>query len=115
MTMKNIISIFCTIFAVFFLGSCSKDTADMGNEDSPVLSMTEDTVVMHVGETHRLSLTYSISGVEWSSEHDTIATVDFRGVVTAVKEGKTLVTATREAADKTLETRKASCVVEVKQ
>lgn len=87
----------------------------MGGIDSPVLTLTEDTVTMRPGETHTLSLTYSISGVEWASEHDSVATVNYRGVVTAVSQGTTIVTATREPDDESLATRTASCLVLVKE
>ena len=95
------------------LSACQTDATDMGMTDSPVLTLTEDTVVMHPGETHRLSLTYSISGVEWSSEYDTVATVDFIGTVTAIKQGETTVTATRHSEEDGLATRTASCLIRV--
>ena len=97
------------------LSACQKDITDMGNIDSPVLTLTEDTVTMHAGETHQLRLSYSISGVEWSSEHDTVASVDIRGLVTAHRQGTTLVTATRESGDDNLVTRSASCLIQVKE
>lgn len=93
--------------------SCGADTTDMGKADSPVLSLTEDTVMMHTGETHRLSLTYGISGVEWSSEHDSVATVDFIGTVTAVRPGETTVTATRQPREDEMAVRTASCLIRV--
>lgn len=96
----------------FVLTSCGADMTDMGRADSPVLTLTEDTVMMHPGETHRLSLTYGISGVEWSSEHDSIATVDFIGTVTAIRPGETTVTATRQSEENDA-ARTASCLIRV--
>ena len=93
--------------------ACQKDMTDMGTVDSPVLSLTEDTVTLHPGETHKLQLTYGISRIEWTSEHDTVATVDFRGVVTALSVGTTTVTASRSYEKDSLPNRVDSCFIQV--
>ena len=95
--------------------SCKKDMTNMGTVDSPILSLTEDTVTMHIGETHKLSLSYGISRVEWQSRYDTVATVDFRGVVTALQSGTTIVTATRSYDQDNLPNRTDSCLILVSE
>ena len=113
MKIRHILLSILIVSGCIFFSACQGDTPDMGAIDSPVLMLTEDTVTMHVGETHKLSLTYSISGLEWSSQYDTIATVDFRGVVTAIQAGTTTVTAKRTYEKENLPERSASCFIRV--
>ncbi len=106
---------FCLLLAltVFPLSSCQEDVTDIGYTDSPVLTLTESTVEMHPGETHRLSLTCSISGISWNSANDTVASVDILGTVTAHRTGETTVTVTRKTEDENHVTRTASCLIRV--
>ena len=75
--------------------ACSTQQQEVGDESIPVLSLTEDTVTMTVGSTHRLSPVNTMSGIEWTSSADSVATVDYIGVVTAQRVGQTWVVASR--------------------
>ena len=96
------------LIALLLLGlsACKKELLSLGDESTPIISMSEERIIMPVGSTHRLQLTYPISGVEWSSSADSVASVDYRGVVTALSVGEAAVVAARQG-------RTDTCRVEV--
>lgn len=69
-----------------------------GNEDNPMsayLSMSDKPVTLKVGDTYRrkaISVTTAV--VEYTSSKTDVATVDNEGMVTAIAEGTTTITAT---------------------
>lgn len=84
------------IFSLLLIGltSCG-NMPEYGSLDAPSFRITEDSVTIVVGQTVTLSLSVGISNVTWTSEFDTVATVDYRGRVTAIAEGQTIITAER--------------------
>ena len=61
----------------------------------PIVAIVEQTDTLVVGETKQLTLSVAVSGVEWTSSADTVASVNYRGIVTAVDTGVAVITATR--------------------
>lgn len=85
----------------FFIKEISKIliVKDIVNVES--ISISEDNVDMKPGETYQVE--YNISPenatnktVFWSSSKNNVATVDNKGIITAVSEGNTLITAETE-------------------
>lgn len=102
--MKKYIYIPLLACSMLSLLTACDDLQGMGEEDTPVLSLTEDTVRLSVGEAHRLYMVNPMSEVTWASSADTVATVDYIGTVSAHGVGQTIVTAARKD-------RADSCVV----
>lgn len=73
-------------------------------DDEKELTLTESSISMKVGETHQLVANVTVES--WASNDDKVATVDNKGIVTAVAEGTAIVSATAKGKSKT-------CVVKV--
>lgn len=79
------------------------------------VSLNKTNITLHKGESETLNavvypLNATNKSVTWSSSNPSIATVDNNGMVTAVKEGKTTITAKTHDGGKT-----ASCKVQVSE
>ncbi len=83
--------------ALVGFSACEKKTGDK-------LELTETSVSMKVGETHQLVANVTVEA--WESSAEEVATVDNKGLVTAVKEGTAIISATANGVTKT-------CVVKV--
>lgn len=73
-------------------------------DDEKELALTESSISMKVGETHQLVANVTVES--WASNDEKVASVDDKGVVTAVAEGTAIVSATAKGKSKT-------CVVKV--
>lgn len=111
---------FLPLFAALLLAipSC-KDDDEEDEQTSEVavssVALDKTTLEITVGETVTLKATVSPENatdktVKWTSSDETIAKVDSKGVVTAVKEGSVKITATSEK----YSTQTASCTITVK-
>ncbi|MDR2147519.1 MAG: Ig-like domain-containing protein [Tannerella sp.] len=69
------------VFSLFFLSSCLEERVEF---DTP-----PPTIEMRKGYDHQLTLLSN--GVEWTSEDPSVATVSPTGLITALKEGKTVI------------------------
>ena len=92
--MRNLISTIICGFVVFVLVSCEKE------KDVPVTSVTigQATAEMLIGETVQLSATVlpsdaSDKTVSWASSKQSVATISNTGLVTAIAEGTSTITA----------------------
>lgn len=83
--------------ALVGFSACEKKTGDK-------LELTETSVSMKVGETHQLVANVTVE--TWTTSAEEVATVDNKGLVTAVKEGTAIISATANGVTKT-------CVVSV--
>lgn len=86
------------VFALVGFSACEKKTDDK-------LELTETSVSMKVGETHQLVANVTVE--TWTTSASEVATVDNKGLVTAVKEGTAIISATANGVTRT-------CVVSVK-
>ncbi len=111
---------FLPLFAALLLAipSC-KDDDEEDEKTSEVavssVALDKTTLEITIGETVTLKATVSPENatdktVKWTSSDETIAKVDSKGVVTAVKEGSVKITATAEK----YSTQTASCTITVK-
>lgn len=98
MKANKIFAIALTALALVGFSSCNQETKD--------LELTESSITMKVGETHQLVANVTVE--TWASSEETVATVDDKGLVTAVAEGTAIVSATANGKTKT-------CVVKVGQ
>lgn len=98
MKANKIFAIALTALALVGFSSCNQETKD--------LELTESSITMKVGETHQLVANVTVE--TWTSSEETVATVDDKGLVTAVAEGTAIVSATANGKTKT-------CVVKVGQ
>jgi len=92
--MKRYLFLFSSVVA-FCLCACDNSVPDYGADEAPVFRIVKDTLRLSVGEASHLSLSVPLSEVEWASSADSVASVDWRGVVTAKSEGAAVVTASR--------------------
>lgn len=67
--------------------------AEFRDSDPFELRMSENFLDMVKGDTYQLSLSGVTEGVKWSSGKKSVATVSKTGIVTAKKEGQTVITA----------------------
>jgi transglutaminase/protease-like cytokinesis protein 3 len=105
------------LFAALLLAIPSCEDDDNENQIMVVYSVTLDKSVVEitVGETVTVKATISpenatYKNVVWTSSDETIAEVDSKGVVTALKEGTVTITATSEK----YYTKSATCTITVK-
>ena len=115
--MKKIFSLMLLCAAVVFAG-CSKD--DDNDPTTPTISvekvtLSKATLSLKVGGTETLIATVAPEGVEnktvtWTSSKPAIATIDDKGLVTAIGVGNTTITVTSVADN----TKTATCTVTVK-
>ena len=86
-------SLMCCL-AVFFT-ACDDMFATEDNPTSAYLGMSEKPVTIKVGETfQRQAIATSTAVIEYTSSDTKVATVDNTGLVTAIAEGETTITAT---------------------
>ncbi len=97
-----IVLFFVCVFLSIMYG-CNKKNESIVNND--ILSLDKNAITVYIDET--ITITANIEGVTWTSDNETIATVK-NGVVTGIKFGKTVITATKGE-------QKASCEVTVKE
>lgn len=76
------------------------------NDDNKSLELTETSISMKVGETHQLVANVTVE--TWTTSEEKVATVDNKGLVTAVAEGTAIISATANGQTKT-------CVVKVEK
>ncbi len=90
-----------------------------GTTDTPVsveaVAVSPVTTTLTIGDTEKLTVTFTPANatnknITWTSSDSTVATVDTKGIVTAVKAGTTTITATTEDGSFT-----ASCKVTVRK
>lgn len=93
-------------FIPLLLLCACQENPDYGESAIPVVRIVEDSLTVMVNETKRLTLSTEISGVQWSSLSDSIATVNYQGKVTGRREGQTTISAQRL-------TSLSSCIVTV--
>lgn len=91
-------------FALAALALVGLSSCGNTNNDEKELALTESSISMKVGETHQLVANVTVES--WASNDEKVATVDDKGVVTAVAEGTAIVSATAKGISKT-------CVVKV--
>ena len=90
------------------LTACDEMT-DLGETVStPVVMITQTQDTLLVGETVQLTLSVAVSGVEWTSSADSVASVNYRGIVNANDTGVAVITATRPPSV-------SSCTIYVKE
>ena len=81
-------------FAVFFT-ACDEMFATEDNPTPAYLSMSDKPVTIKVGETfQRQAIATGTAVIEYTSSDTKVATVDNTGLVTAITEGETTITAT---------------------
>ena len=86
-------SLMCCMAVLF--AACDDMFATEDNPTSAYLGMSEKPVTIKVGETfQRQAIATSTAVIEYTSSDTKIATVDNTGLVTAIAEGKTTITAT---------------------
>ena len=86
-------SLMCCL-AVFFT-ACDDIFANEDNPSSAYLSIIEKPVTIKIGDTYkRTASSLSDAVIEYTSSDTNVATVDNEGVVTAIAEGETTITAT---------------------
>lgn len=96
---------FCAFaLAALALVGFSSCKGNQNVDDEKELTLTESSISMKVGETHQLVANVTVES--WASNDDKVATVDNKGIVTAVAEGTAIVSATAKGKSKT-------CVVKV--
>lgn len=83
------------IFVFSLLAVSCKEYPNYGESADPMVRIVEDSISMTIGESRKLTLSCSITGVEWESSADSVATVNYQGRVTANSAGMTYVTAHR--------------------
>lgn len=104
---------FLAIAAVFMLTQgCKKDSADLSVKG---ITLSKSTTTLKPGVTETLTFTIfpenaSNKNVTWSTSDSTIATVDTKGMITAVKPGSAIITVTTQEGSE-----KANCSVTVTQ
>lgn len=77
-------------------GSTSNTDINTGADITGEITMSEAHIYLLVGGSHQLTVASEDGSLTWSTENDTIATVDQIGNVTAVAKGKTNIIATSE-------------------
>lgn len=87
------------VFALVGFTACEKP-------ESEKLELTETSISMKVGETHQLVANVTVE--TWTTSEEKVATVDNKGLVTAVAEGTAIISATANGLTKT-------CVVKVEK
>lgn len=107
---RSIQSIFFVVFAIVSLYSCDKSTKEIEVAVTSV-TLNQPTAEMFIGETLQLKASISPSNatdkvVLWGSSKQSVATVSNSGVVTAVSEGISTITASVGA-------KSATCMVTV--
>lgn len=91
-------------FALAALALVGLSSCGNTNTEEKDLELTESSISMKVGETHQLVANVTVES--WASNDEKVATVDDKGIVTAVAEGTAIVSATAKGKSKT-------CVVKV--
>jgi hypothetical protein len=96
--MKRILVFLVIAFTMGSLQSCSKDETTKVISANKV-SLDQETISLVVEATAQLKATVlpeetSDKSITWASADDSIATVDDKGLITAIKSGKTEITAT---------------------
>ena len=94
MKTKQICAMALAALSLFGFSACNKNN----NDPEEDLKLSETSISMKVGETH--TLTANITVDTWASTDETIASVA-DGVVTALKEGSAIITATAGSQTKT--------------
>ena len=113
--MKNLFHVFSTLFVCAFLISCEKP-----KEEIPVssVSISQPTAEMVEGETVQLKATVlpadaTDKTVEWSSSKQSVATITDKGLVTAIAEGTSTITASAGGKTATCQITVSKRVIEV--
>ena len=88
-------SLIIPFFLALLFCACDNSVPDYGVGENPVFRIIQDTMKLSVGQTASLSISVPLSEVEWASSADSVASVDFRGIVTARAEGSAWVIASR--------------------
>ncbi len=96
MKTKQICAMALAALSLFGFSACNDNKKN--NDPEQDLKLSETSISMKVGETH--TLTANITVDAWASNDETIATVA-DGVVTAVKDGNAIITATAGSQTKT--------------
>ena len=91
---------------VAFSGCKKKDNS--GSSEGAEFAITPAIVELAPGNTQRVKLTISDVTATWTSDDETVATVDKYGTITAKAKGETIVRATEKGG-----TRVATCTVKV--
>ena len=110
MSMKKLMILALLLFQAALLPSCGDDDQTKEEEYKPVsvtgVSVSVESLTLDIGGTNNLTATVSPTdatnkAVRWSSDNETVATVDRNGKVTAVAEGKTAIVVTTTDGSKT--------------
>ena len=113
---KAVLYLFGWIFVVFCVVGCGSDDDDSAKKPAVVevtsVQLSQSKLTLHTGDTITLTATVSPANatnknVTWKSSNISVATVSSSGVVKALKEGETTITATAGG-------KSATCQVSVK-
>ena len=85
--MKKVLSVLLTIFLCFNLIA-------PGTVSAATIKISKSKLELRAGDTYTLKLSGATGTIKWSSSKKSVATVSSKGKVTAVKAGKSSITAT---------------------
>jgi len=94
------------ILPILCLLMACQENPDLGDAADPMVCIEEDSILLIQGATYKLTLSCSISGVEWTSSADSVASVNYQGRVSAHSVGEAIISADRSVYH-------SSCVVMV--
>lgn len=94
--MKRILTLFVTLTSALFLASCDSDPEVIQVNS---ISLNETSLTIDVNETYQLNAFFdpidaSDKTVTWKSSNPTVAAIDSFGLITAISEGSSTITAT---------------------
>ncbi len=104
---KSLYTMFALVIALGCALTSCEEAKNLGPEGIPQIRIINKVDTLPLDTTYRLQLSVSISNVEWTSSVDTVATVDYKGIVKTLRPGQTWIKAERE--NKT-----DSCLITVK-
>lgn len=90
---KALIALLCVLSMCFCFFACSSGSLQLNAEAQ---------MVMSVGSTYTVKANNASGDVTWTSSDETLATVDDKGVITALKEGEVTITASTKSQSKSI-------------
>lgn len=98
---------FALVIAFSYALTSCEEAKNIGPEGTPNIRIINKVDTLPVDTTMRLLLSINISKVEWTSSADTVATVDYKGIVKTLRPGQTWIKAERAG-------KADSCLITVK-